>query len=99
MTTTTATEEKASTSQNWYGLPEEKVADSLGVDPAKGLTASEAASRLAKNGPDQLPPEKPTPGWQRFLNQYRNYMQLILLAAAVMSPPDWAVQSPRSSSR
>ena len=29
--------------------------------------------------------ESSAPGWQRFLEQYRSYMQLILLAAAIVS--------------
>ena len=44
-----------------------------------------AAETLARNGPNELPQEEPPPGWRRFLNQYRSYMQLILLGAAVVS--------------
>ncbi len=69
----------------WYGLSAEDVATQLGVDPATGLTAAEAASRLAKNGPNALAAEKSTPGWQRFLNEYASYMQLILAAAGAVS--------------
>src|SRR5262249_37514617 len=31
------------------------------------------------------PEEKPKPGWRRFLGEYRSYMQIILVAAAVVS--------------
>src|SRR5918993_5335880 len=70
---------------NWYGRPTEEIGAALGVDPAVGLSTAEAATRLAANGPNTLPEEKPTPGWLRFLRQYRNYMQIILVAAAVVS--------------
>src|SRR4029077_18882795 len=46
---------------------------------------AQAADLLAKNGPNSLPEEKPEPGWRRFLDEYRSYMQIILIAAAVVS--------------
>ena len=42
-----------------------------------------AAELLRADGPNALPEEKPTPGWRRFLDQYRSYMQLILVGAAI----------------
>src|SRR5215203_5100410 len=68
-----------------YGRPPEEVAAALGVDPAVGLSTAQAAKRLAENGPNALPEEKPTPGWLRFLAQYRNYMQIILVVTAAVS--------------
>jgi Ca2+-transporting ATPase len=69
----------------WYATAAEDVAQRLGVDPAQGLSEAEAAERLAKNGPNALPAEATTPGWKQFLAQYRSYMQIILVAAAVAS--------------
>src|SRR3954447_4903424 len=69
----------------WYALPPEEVARRLGVDPNRGLSAAGAAELLTKNGPNALPAEEPAPGWKLFLAQYRAYMQIILLAAAVAS--------------
>ena len=69
----------------WYAQPADAVAEALGVDPATGLSSEEAAVRLAATGPNALPEEKPRPGWRRFLDQYRSYMQVILVAAAVVS--------------
>ncbi|HTY73493.1 MAG TPA: cation-transporting P-type ATPase [Actinomycetes bacterium] len=71
--------------ENWYALTPDEVTQKLGVDPATGLSAAKAAERLKANGPNALPAEKPPPGWQRFLAQYRSYMQIILVAAAVAS--------------
>src|SRR3954453_18320939 len=71
--------------QRWYALPPEEVARRLGVDPSQGLSAAKAAELLRTNGPNALPAEQPAPGWKLFLAQYRSYMQIILLAAAVAS--------------
>ena len=57
----------------------------FGVDPASGLSAAKAAELLQKDGPNALPAEKGEPGWRRFLDQYRAYMQIILLIAAAVS--------------
>src|SRR2546430_16281243 len=57
----------------------------MGAAPAAGLTAARAAELLAANGPNALPEEKPKPGWRRFLDEYRSYMQIILIAATVVS--------------
>jgi len=69
----------------WYSRSPDAVAAALNVDPAAGLSGAEVAKRLAATGPNALPEEEPEPGWRRFLEQYRSYMQIILLAAAVIS--------------
>ena len=69
----------------WYALSPDDVAKKLGVDPDKGLPAAKAAEVLAKNGPNSLPAEAAPPGWKQFLAQYKSYMQIILVAAAVAS--------------
>ena len=69
----------------WYSMPTEDVARQLQVDPAKGLTAAEAESRLAKTGRNELTVKKKEPGWQAFLRQYRDFMQIILLGAAAVN--------------
>ena len=69
----------------WYAQSPDAVAAALHVDTADGLSGAEVARRLAATGPNALPEEEPEPGWRRFLAQYRSYMQLILIAAAVVS--------------
>src|SRR3954471_9051632 len=71
--------------REWYSRSPDAVAHDLGVDPAAGLSAATAAERLRADGPNALSEEKPKPGWLRFLEQYRSYMQIILLAAVVVS--------------
>src|SRR4029077_1339900 len=75
----------ATAGRNWYARSPDEVAADLGVDVAAGLSGARAAELLAAHGPNALPEEKPTPGWRRFLDQYRTYMQIILIVAAVVS--------------
>ncbi len=69
----------------WYSATAEEVTGHLGVDPAVGLTSSQAAELLDRHGPNALPVEQSVPGWRRFVGQYRSYMQMILVGAAVVS--------------
>ena len=82
---TGSADQTATAGRAWYALSPSEVAARLGVDPAAGLTAAQAARQLAKDGPNALPEEKPKPGWRRFLEEYRSYMQIILVAAAIVS--------------
>ncbi|MER5450629.1 HAD-IC family P-type ATPase [Streptomyces sp. NPDC002766] len=75
----------AEPARTWYGRSAEAVAVALGVDPAVGLTSAQAAERLTRDGPNALPEEQPPPLWRRVLEQYRSYMQMILVAAAIVS--------------
>ncbi|GGV14155.1 ATPase [Kitasatospora herbaricolor] len=70
---------------DWYARSPEDVAHLLGVDPETGLTGARVAERRAAHGPNALPEEQPRPALLRFLDQYRSYMQIILVAAAVVS--------------
>jgi Ca2+-transporting ATPase len=78
-------EQSATAGQRWYARSPEEIAAALDVDQHTGLSAAKAAELLKANGPNALPEEKPKPGWRRFLDQYRSYMQLILVGAAVVS--------------
>ena len=41
--------------------------------------------RLGKYGPNQLEEKKKEPGWQAFLRQYQDLMQIVLLGAAIIN--------------
>ena len=59
----------------------------LGVDPASGLSADEAAKRGSRrNGPNRLAAGKKEPAWRAFLRQYEDFMQVILLARGAGQP-------------
>jgi Ca2+-transporting ATPase len=69
----------------WYNMAVDAVAAQLQVDPARGLSAAEVQQRQGKYGPNRLAAKKKEPGWQAFLRQYRDFMQIILVAAAAVS--------------
>ena len=75
----------AAAEDGWYAVSPGEVASRLGVDPSVGLSGDKAAELLQQHGPNSLPAEAAVPGWRRFLEQYRSYMQIILLAAAIVS--------------
>jgi len=65
----------------------QSVADVLAAmqTPAEGLSAAEAAKRLAAHGPNRLP-EPPRAGpIARFLRQFHNLLIYVLLAAAAVT--------------
>ena len=61
------------------------VVSGLGVDPACGLAASDAAARLLSHGPNQLAGKPARPAWRKFVDQFRNFLVLVLLGAAVLA--------------
>ena len=73
-------------------MPVEEVAASLGTDMRTGLSAGEAASRLAKYGPNQLKAGQAQAPWKRFLAHFKNALVLLLLAAAIISLAVWILE-------
>ena len=69
----------------WYTLTSEAVSKELQVDPAQGLSEAEAAKRLGQYGPNSLTETKEEPTWRAFLRQYKDYMRIVLLVAAIGS--------------
>jgi Ca2+-transporting ATPase len=70
---------------HWYSLSPAQAAQQLGVDAPQGLTTAEAQARLQQYGPNQLAEKKKETGWQKFLRQYQDFMQIILLATGLVS--------------
>ena len=67
------------------GLEAVAVAQELGVDPASGLSRDEARRRLETHGPNRLAGAKQESALQAFLRQYEDFMQIVLLVAAVVN--------------
>lgn len=65
--------------------PKEEVLRSLSSDMEKGLTASQVSELQAKFGPNKLREKKKKTNLQRFLDQFKDVMILILIAAAIVS--------------
>ncbi len=62
-----------------------EVAARAGVDPATGLPDAEAATRLAADGPNEVATTPPVPLLRSVLDQLRDTLVLVLLAAAVLT--------------
>ncbi len=65
--------------------PAAEVARRLDVAFNAGLAADEVLRRRQAHGPNRLPEAPPRPAWKRLLDQFRDFMILVLLAAAVLS--------------
>lgn len=70
---------------NWYSESLEHVAKELQTDIRQGLTAEEAKQRLEKYGPNKLKEKPPKTNLQRFIDQMKDVMIIILLIAAAIS--------------
>ncbi len=66
---------------------------SLKTDPEKGLTSAEAAARLAKDGPNELPTPEPPSALKQFFGQFANPIVLTLLGAAIIAVVNGAMNS------
>ncbi len=69
----------------WFALTGGKVLEYFKVDPVQGLTRREAERRLAKVGPNILKEEKKPSLIFKFLEQFKDFMVLVLLGATVIS--------------
>ena len=65
-------------------LDAKDVARLCGADPENGLSGSEAARRLARDGANELRATPPTPRWRLILAQFRDPLIYLLLAAIVV---------------
>ena len=61
-------------------MAREDVAQALATSLAQGLSAGEAARRLAAGGRNLLQEAPPRPAWRMLLDQFRDFMILMLLA-------------------
>ncbi|MDR1621814.1 MAG: HAD-IC family P-type ATPase, partial [Synergistaceae bacterium] len=73
------------TRKNWYAESADVVAKAFEVDPATGLSEAEAAERLEKYGPNKLDEKPPRTFWERFVDQLKDMMIVILFVAAGIS--------------
>lgn len=70
----------------WHTLSAHDAAMRLGLDnPRAGLTAQEAAERLARFGPNMLTAREGRSWWAAFLSQFAAVLVVLLIAAAIVS--------------
>ena len=71
-------------SQRWHSLSTQEVFSALGTS-AGGLSSREAERRLAQVGPNELVAREKKPACALFLEQFRSFLLIILVLAAVVS--------------
>ena len=69
----------------WHTLPVAEVGSILQVDPQTGLRTAEAAHRAARYGPNEIPEQLRRGPWRMLLDQFTDFMILVLIAAAIIS--------------
>jgi len=69
----------------WHSLNNEQLAQQLSTDLQQGLGKSEIKQRLAEYGLNQFEESKGRPIWHMFVDQFRDFMIMVLLAAALIS--------------
>jgi len=68
----------------WHATEIEKVLETLGSDE-NGLTTDEALDRLNEHGPNEIPEKEGKTAWNLLFQQFKNFLILLLLAAALVS--------------
>jgi P-type Ca2+ transporter type 2C len=69
---------------NWHALGTPEVYKQL-ASRSEGLTDTEVADRLDKNGRNEIVHRKPISPWRLLLKQFTNYFILVLLFAAILA--------------
>jgi len=69
----------------WHCLPTADVSAQLSTDVAVGLAPAEAARRLARYGPNAIQEGEKRSAWRMLLDQFTDFMIVVLLVAAVIS--------------
>ncbi|MGV3742948.1 MAG: cation-transporting P-type ATPase, partial [Burkholderiaceae bacterium] len=72
-------------SQEWHALDAEAVIARLESGRRYGLAQDEVQRRLARFGPNKLPPRRQRPWWMRILLQFHNVLIYVMLTAAFIT--------------
>ena len=71
--------------QTWHSLGVSETTTALGSDLQRGLTEAEVRKRQAQFGPNELQEASRRTLWQMLLDQFNQFLVLILIVAAVVS--------------
>ncbi len=69
----------------WHTLSGDKALEYLGTHPADGLSHDEARARLERIGENKLAEQSPRSLWLKFLDQFKSFLIIVLLFAAVLA--------------
>ena len=71
--------------ENWYNLSKEEVEEKLKTNLESGLTTDQVSESRAKYGYNQLQTQKKKSLFVKFLEQFKDFMIIILIIAAIVS--------------
>lgn len=77
--------EPIASSVPWHALPVEETVERLGTDLRKGLSSGQVTQRAAQYGQNVLHPPPPISPLKLLLEQFTDFIVLVLIAAAVIS--------------
>lgn len=69
----------------WYSLSPQQTAEALHTDAAPGLSHAEVTRRTARYGPNALREKQARSHWRMLLDQFSDFMIIVLLGAAIVS--------------
>jgi Ca2+-transporting ATPase len=69
----------------WHSLSPAEVLERQGVTVERGLSSAEVTERRTRFGPNRFAEAAKEPRWQAFARQYKDPMQIVLLAAGIVS--------------
>jgi Ca2+-transporting ATPase len=69
----------------WHALSPTEALERQAVTAAQGLTSAEVEARRARYGANRFADAPKEPRWQAFVRQYKDPMQIVLLAAGILS--------------
>ncbi len=70
---------------SWHVLSVEEAAGRLEADLSQGVSKQEAERRLTRYGTNEILERPPRPPWRMLLDQFTDFMILVLIGAAVIS--------------
>jgi len=68
-----------------YSRPTHEVIHRYATELDRGLSAAEAQKRIAEAGANELPAGHNVPWWQLFIQQFRDFVVILLIAASAIS--------------
>ena len=81
----TATTVATSADGGWHALSANEALAHHGVDPAHGLAEDEAATRLARHGPNRPSQQPGRSAFSRFFGQMKEPLVLVLIASGIVT--------------
>jgi len=81
----TAASSDAVTEPAWHTLSAEEALHEQASELATGLSQTDAADRLHRYGLNRLVEKPPRPAWHLLLSQFKSFLILVLIAAAVLA--------------